>query len=86
MVLKLFQYNPKMVPKWSQMVPNGSPPIPIPGVSKSLLPGSKTIRKHIFFMIFNDFYENARGLIKNKKKHTFDDFLSCFMKSHDFRY
>ena len=28
-----------------KMVPNGFPPIPIPGVSKSLLSGSKQIRK-----------------------------------------
>ena len=41
--------GPKIVLKWTQMVPNGPKmvlaPIPIPGVSKSLVPEGKTIRK-----------------------------------------
>ena len=36
--------NIKIILKWSQMVPPPIP-IPIPGVSKSLLPGGKQIRK-----------------------------------------
>ena len=43
-----------MVSKWTQMIPNGPLPIPIPGVSKSLLPGGKQIRnKQMFKMILH---------------------------------
>ena len=56
MVLQLIQPGLKMILKWFQMLP---PPIPIPGASKSLLPGGKTIRKNIFLMIFYDFYEKG---------------------------
>jgi len=36
-----------MVSKWTQMIPNGPPPppFPIPGVSKSLLPGGKKLEE-----------------------------------------
>ena len=50
--------------KWSQndvkMVPKASPHIPIPGVSKSLLPGGKQIRKKHIVMNFWDFYEKRQ--------------------------
>ena len=39
------------------MVP---PPIPIPGVSKSLLPGGKKMEKNICLMIFYDLYEKGK--------------------------
>ena len=41
------------------MVPNVPlPPIPIPGVSKSILPGAIKSEKTIELMIFSDFYKN----------------------------
>ena len=63
-VLKWIQNDPKIIQKRSQMVP--APPIPIPGVSKSLLPGgNKTIEK-VCLMLFCDidvksFKTTARG-------------------------
>jgi hypothetical protein len=45
----------------TKMVLNG-PPIPIPGVSKSLLPGGKRIRKNTLLMKFYDFYERKKTL------------------------
>ena len=36
-----------------------APPIPIAGVSKSLLPGFKQIRKNTCLMIFYDLYEKV---------------------------
>ena len=45
---KLIQNGPKAIPTWSQIFPPPIP-IPIPGVSNSLLPGDKQIRtKHMF--------------------------------------
>ena len=41
------------------------PPIPIPGVSKSLLPGVKKLRKNTLLMIFYDFDENRRKALMN---------------------
>ena len=38
----------KLVPKWCQMVPNGPPPIPIPSVSRSLLPGANKLEQILF--------------------------------------
>ena len=48
MVLQWFEIVPhdaNVVPNWCIMVPNGPPPILIPGVSKSLLPGGKQTKK-----------------------------------------
>ena len=58
--VKLIQHGLKMFPKWcqngSKIVPNGPPlPIPIPGVSKSLLPGGKQIEKDLYLIIFMNF-------------------------------
>ena len=41
------------------LIPICPPPIPIPGVSKSLLPEGKQIRKKHILMIFYDFYEEG---------------------------
>ena len=48
------------------MIPNGSPapPIPIPDVSKSLLPGGKKIRKYTFVMIPHNFNEKIKTIKK----------------------
>ena len=51
MVLKLSQSGPKMMPNGPKWSPPPIP-IPIPGVSKSLLPGGKKIENTCFLMIF----------------------------------
>ena len=38
------------------------PPIPIPGVSKSLLPGGKQIKNKIYLMILFDVYKKSENL------------------------
>ena len=61
------------------MFPNGprwSPPIPIPSVSKGLLPGAKKLEKDTCLMILYDFYEevkkiSARGLKKGSARKNF---------------
>ena len=53
------------------MVPNGPPAIPIPGVSKSLLPGGEQIGKKMFFIILYDSYEKG-------KKHPFVRYCLMF--------
>ena len=56
------------------MIPNGPPPIPIPGVSKSLLPGGQKISQNTFLTVIYDFNEKkikkspARGLKKLKNQ------------------
>ena len=62
MVLNVMQNWVKMIPKWSP------PPIPIPGVSKSLLPGGKiNIKKHILLNL-NDLYEKINPANKNNRR------------------
>ena len=76
MVLKWIQNGVKMNPEWFQMVPNGpiTPiPIPIPGVSKSLLPGGKQTRKqqndHFLWSSWNKLKKYpARGLKKGSAR------------------
>ena len=55
------------------MVPNGSkwsPPIPIPGVRKSLLPGGKLIRTKVLLGIFYGFYFKNDLLLNYSKTNT----------------
>ena len=61
MVLKLIQNDPKVVPNGPKWSPPFAPiPIPIPGVSNSLLPGGKTMGKNTCLMIFFGFYKKTR--------------------------
>ena len=56
--------------KWCRMV---SPPIPIPGVGESLLPGGKQNRTNILLMTFYDFYKkiNQKRLLPGGLKKGF---------------
>ena len=58
-----------------------TPPIPIPGVSKSLLPGGKqNIKKHIFQVVY-DFCEKkniTRGLKKGSLTKDYENYSGRF--------
>ena len=59
--------GPTLVLKWIQNGPkivlNGPSSIPIPGVSKRLLPGGKQLEKNIFLRIFYNVYEKRSKTI-----------------------
>ena len=60
----------KWSPNGSKMVPNDLPPIPMPSVSKRLLPGRKQIKKKKCLMIYYGFMKTKiiDASLKNQQK------------------